>query len=88
MFKGIGKQVVVIKNPESEIFEEAIFIIKDSVINTEPDLLHECERILSCGNKCGSLSKKTNKIKYKGIIIGSSLSTALLIIVLILIKIL
>ena len=46
MFKGIGKQVVVLKNPDSKIFEEAIFIIKDGTKVSRPDMITECERII------------------------------------------
>ena len=32
LLKGVNKRVIVIKNPESEIFEEAYFIIRSSNI--------------------------------------------------------
>ena len=32
MIKGIQKHVVVVKTPEPEIFEEAIFVVKESYI--------------------------------------------------------
>lgn len=47
MFKSIGKQVVILKNPKSKIFEEAIFVIKDGVTHPQSDLLKECERIIN-----------------------------------------
>lgn len=46
MFKGVGRQVVVLKSTDSQIFEEAIFIIKDGAKVSKPDMLSECERII------------------------------------------
>lgn len=63
MLKGIGKQVVIIKNPNSKLFEEAIFIIKDGAYTAESsNLLTECERIIRLGNKYNeSIKKKRNR---------------------------
>ncbi len=47
MFESIGKQVVILKNPKSKVFEEAIFIVKDGVNHPPRDLLQECERIIN-----------------------------------------
>lgn len=46
MLKGVGKQIVVIKNPKSKMFEEAIFIIKDGTTTAKTDMLEECEKII------------------------------------------
>ncbi len=50
MFKGIGKQVVVLKNTDSKIFEEAIFIIRDGKKTNRDDMISECERIIREGS--------------------------------------
>lgn len=47
MIKGIGKQVVVLKNTGSELFEEAIFILKEGVSARKDDMIAECRRIIS-----------------------------------------
>lgn len=62
MIKGVGKQIVVIKNPKSEYFEQAIFIIKDGLNGTQTDMLEECERIIKNSSK---ISFKTSKIKNR-----------------------
>lgn len=45
MVKGITKQVVVVKSPDQKLFEQAIFLVKDSVLTeggiTEEALLRE-----------------------------------------------
>lgn len=86
MFKGVGRQVVVLKNTDSKIFEEAIFIIRDGVKCNKPDMLAECERIIR-DNYTGSLSspnKKRNKRKamiYTAIILAALLTGAVIYII-------
>ena len=33
MVKGISRRVVVVKSPDPEIFDEAIFIVRDEYLN-------------------------------------------------------
>ena len=48
MVKGITRQVVVVKGGEPELFEQAIFLVKDSALSrggvTEEALLKEARR--------------------------------------------
>ena len=45
MVKGITRQVVVVKGPDSRVFEQAIFLVRDNVLSeggiTEEALLQE-----------------------------------------------
>ena len=46
MVKGISKQVIVVDAPEPEIFEQAIFILKERVPSvTDEMLLKEAKRL-------------------------------------------
>ena len=53
LLKGVNKRVIVIKNPESEIFEEAYFIIRSNNIkgvfkqSKENEMVIEANRIIS-----------------------------------------
>ena len=48
MIKGIGKRVVVLTDPTSKIYEQAIFILKqDSPAPCDRDMLAEAERIIN-----------------------------------------
>ena len=53
LLKGVNKRVIVIKNPESEIFEEAYFIIRSNNIkgafkqSKENEMVMEANRIIS-----------------------------------------
>ncbi len=79
MFKGVGRQVVVLKSTDSQIFEEAIFIIKDGAKVSKPDMLSECERIIR-NNYTGepvSVSKKKS-IKNKALFIGIAAAVILI----------
>ena len=53
MVKGITRQVVVVKSPDQKLFEQAIFLIRDSVLSeggiTEEALLQEAR--LACKTK-------------------------------------
>ena len=58
MVKGISKQVIVVHSPEPQMFEQAIFILKDEAVGkngvTDDALLREAKRLISShgtGNK-------------------------------------
>ena len=57
MVKGISKQVIVVHNPDKDLFEQAIFILKDGAVErgiTEEMLLKEANgAIWAC---CGALA--------------------------------
>lgn len=48
MVKGISRQVIVLQSPETKMFEQAIFILKEGTpAVTDDALLKEAERILN-----------------------------------------
>ena len=52
MVKGISKQVIVVHSPDKELFEQAIFILKDGAVErgiTEEMLLKEAQGALGSG---------------------------------------
>lgn len=83
MFKGIGKNVVILKNTNSEIFEEAIFILKEGKSANNKDILKECEKIidinLTSDYKKHSKTKSFIKISLVSLIVLISLFSILLI---------
>ena len=49
MVKGISKQVILVQNPDRELFDQAIFILKDDAVGegiTEDQLLKEAQRAI------------------------------------------
>ncbi len=51
MVKGISKQVIVVNAPEQEMFEQAIFILKEDAKSvTDEALLKEAKRLLHTHN--------------------------------------
>ena len=49
MVKGITRQVIVVQSPGEDIFDQAIFILKDSAVGegiTEEKLLKEAKRCI------------------------------------------
>ena len=84
MFKGIGRQVVVLKNTDSDIFEEAIFILRDGTNASKTDMLTECERIIK--NNCTGKILLKKKRKNKALIYwGTAVSAVVLAVILLLI---
>lgn len=64
MIKGVCKQVVVIKANDSEIFEEAIFIVRTQAAKSgvkQTDMLTEAKRIID--EKIAKYSDKTYEKK-------------------------
>lgn len=52
MVKGISRQVILVHSPETDIFEQAIFILKDNAQTvTDEMLLKEAKRIMGGGGK-------------------------------------
>ena len=48
MVKGISRQVILVHSPETEMFEQAIFILKDNADSfTDEMLLKEAKKILN-----------------------------------------
>lgn len=46
MVKGVSKQVIVVHSPDRELFDQAIFILRDNAVNkgiTEEALLKEAQ---------------------------------------------
>ena len=59
MVKGISKQVILLQSPDKELFEQAIFILRDDAVGrkgvTDSQLLQEARRIMS-GRAKGKLN--------------------------------
>ena len=55
MVKGVSKQVIVVQSPDRELFDQAIFILKDSALRqngvTDDVLLQEAKRLMSSPRK-------------------------------------
>ena len=60
MVKGISRQVILVHSPETDMFEQAIFILKDTAEDiTDEKLLKEAKSIINSSKKkrqhCGPL---------------------------------
>ena len=54
MVKGISKQVIVVQSPDKDLFDQAIFILKDEAVGqgvTEELLLKEAQRAINTPSK-------------------------------------
>ena len=47
MIKGVGKQIILLNNTESEIFEQAIFILRSGDKTAYKDVVKECEKMIN-----------------------------------------
>ncbi|MBE6904317.1 MAG: hypothetical protein E7480_06880 [Ruminococcaceae bacterium] len=66
MIKGVYKNIVIIKNPKSDIIEEAIFIVKPSIKHSKnSDILKEAVRLLKNNTEEEKLKKWTTKNKFE-----------------------
>ena len=73
MVKGYKRNVVLLKNTGSEIFDMAYFIMKDSVNSDNVDIVREANRIL----EENTLKKNGNGRKILPLILAFSLGAAL-----------
>ena len=61
MVKGISRQVIVVHAPDPKLFEQAIFILKDTAQGVSEDaLLKEAERVI----RSGAPEKKHGLLRY------------------------
>ena len=53
MVKGISRQVILVQSPETRLFEQAIFILKENAESVSDDqLLREAKQIMgNCGKR-------------------------------------
>jgi len=62
MVKGISKRVVVIKSPDPEVFEEAIFIVREDFFRqggvSSDELVRQARRVALDYTKCLPGSRK------------------------------
>ena len=47
MIKGVGKQIILLNNTESDLFEQAIFILRSGGKPPYQDVVKECERMIN-----------------------------------------
>ena len=58
MVKGISRQVILVQNPDPELFEQAIFILKDEAVAqgvTDEQLIKEAKRLMRAPVKAPSM---------------------------------
>ena len=54
MVKGVSKQVIVVHSPDKELFDQAIFILKDGAVRqgiTDDQLMKEARRVINSPEK-------------------------------------
>ena len=57
MVKGISRQVILVQSPDTELFEQAIFILKNNADSiSDEQLLNEAKRIINSPKKNRKLS--------------------------------
>lgn len=81
MFKGVERQVVVLKNTDSKIFEEAIFVLRDNAKAGKSDMLTECERIIKANytGRTISVRRKKAKLWLYGALIAAVVLTGIIV---------
>ncbi len=62
MVKGSQKQMIVVKTAESDVFEEAYFVVRRNATAGRMDMLAEANKII---DSCGVKGKKRPKIDTK-----------------------
>ena len=66
MVRGCQKKIIYLKNTDSEVFDEAYFIVKDNAqcdVMGECDMVEEANRILDNVISCRMSSEKISRIK-------------------------
>ena len=78
--RGYQKRVVFLKNPESDIFEEAYFIIKGEAGEPVSDeIVSEAYRIINANKKETRKKSRTPRFSYKALFFGAGFFFCMLI---------
>ena len=77
MVKGISRQVILVHSPDPKLFEQAIFILKDTAVSegvSEDALVKEAERVI----RGGVPEKKLSLLRYGAVwaLLGAMLTSA------------
>ncbi len=76
MVKGISRQVIVMQSPDKQLFDQAIFILREDAVGkggvTDDVLLKEARRLL------GSTKSKHQRISGPAWACGGALATGIL----------
>lgn len=74
MIKGVGKQIIMLNNTDSAVFEQAIFILRSGTKHSNQDVVKECERIMNTHIKSCKRGKSINWWKI-GFFLSFAVST-------------
>jgi hypothetical protein len=87
MIKGTHRHMVILKNTESPLFEEAYFILRDQENPTDcrSDMVAEANRIITANTLPSTQKPKHEKIKHRlsfllGALVGSGITAILFVI--------
>jgi hypothetical protein len=62
MIKGVSRRVIIVNSPDPQLFEKAIFILRDGALQrrnaTQEDILREAQKIANCYVKSNIARKK------------------------------
>lgn len=70
MVKGISRQVIVLQSPDPELFDQAIFILKDTAVNngfTEEKLLKEAKKLVKENRSECTKCRKGTELVWAGL---------------------
>lgn len=70
--KGTQKRMIAIKTSDSHLFEEAYFVLKANIDNSNSDMVAEAEKIIR--NRVGQKEQKAKKGLFSKNIITSAVS--------------
>jgi len=78
--RGYQKRVVFLKNPESDIFEEAYFVMKEKASEPVSDeIVSEAYRIINTNRKETKRKSRTPRFSYKALFFGAGFFFCMLI---------
>lgn len=85
--KGVSKRVIVVKSPDQDIFDEAIFIVKEDILQksgvSQRDVLREAQRVANeyvRKNVSGKVSKTARIPAPVFAVIGALIASVIFVI--------
>ena len=82
--RGYRKNLVVIKNPDGKIIDEAFFVLKDGAESDEDEIVREANEIIASSKKLSAIKNARMRFSLPEFLIGAAFSAILATVIIIL----
>lgn len=76
ILRGYRKNLVIVKNIDGDIFDEALFLLRDNAVCGEDEIIKEADRIIASSRDIRALKNAKTRFSLPEFLIGALVSAA------------